>query len=851
MTSESAESADDPGDKRPASIWLAAAPAGPEERGLALAVVLVLLLLFAATAAWAKRPLPQVWAFIPIYESALVLSDLFTAMLLVGQFWIARSRALLVLAGGYLFTACMTVAHGLTFPGLFTPDGLLGAGPQSTAWLYMFWHGGFPLVVIAYALMRNGRFEPMAARARGRALLATALLAAGAAVLCTLLATDGQALLPPIMQGNQYTPAMTAVVTLVWLASPVALAVLLRRRPLAVLDLWLAVVLTAWLLDIALSAVLNAGRFDLGFYAGRVYGLLAASFVLGRLLLENGALHARLMNAHAKERRRSAELQQLTQQLKASNVQLGASNLRLEEQSRFKSEFLANMSHELRTPLNAVIGFSELLRDGLAGEGSERRRLFAAHIHQSGHHLLSLINDILDLSKIEAGKVEITLERVHLEPVLADTLAMVAERAKARNVRVRSDLPGGLGAPRVDRRRLKQILLNLVSNAIKFSPEGGVVQVRVAGVERTRAATALPGFAAGLRRPLPDSGYARFVEISVSDAGIGIAPDDLQKLFKPFTQISNAVTRNAEGTGLGLMLVQRLAELHGGTVAVSSEPGRGSCFTVWLPWRGEDDDPVEAAAASRPAAADRPLALVIEDNDQAAALMSAQLDTQGFAVRRVVSAEEALALAPECTPALITLDILLPGMDGWEFLSRRKDIAGWDAVPVVVVSIVADQRKGFSLGAALVLQKPIARDALALGLQRLGLVPDGEQAVTILVIDDEPGAVELMATQLRQRGYTVLRAFSGREGVELARRFRPDLITLDLEMPELNGFGVVDALKSDPSTAQIPVVVVTAQDLNADDRARLNDHILDIADKSELDQGWFAGEVQRALARRA
>jgi CheY-like chemotaxis protein len=480
---------------------------------------------------------------------------------------------------------------------------------------------------------------------------------------------------------------------------------------------------------------------------------------------------------------------------------------------------------------------------------TERQRTFAGHIYKGGHHLLALINDILDLSKIEAGKVDIQLERVPIEATVTEALTMVGELARNRNVRVVPALDAALGTLQVDRRRLKQIVLNLVANAVKFTPAGGQVVVHVGAVDRAQAESALPGPGQGVRMPLPPSDAERFIEISVRDTGIGIALDDIQKLFKPFTQISNTVTRSVEGTGLGLVMVHRLAELHGGTVAVNSQPGQGSCFTVWLPWR----DNGTVATVPRPPAkapAVQPLALVIEDNHEARLLLAAQLESLGFAVRHVPTGEAAIEMAPAITPDLITLDILLPGMDGWEFLSRLKTVPHWAEVPVVVVSVVADSSKGFSLGAALVLQKPIERDALLHGLDRLGLKPAPGREVTVLVVDDDPSAIELLATQLRQSRYAVLAAHGGRAGIELARRHRPDLIALDLEMPEVNGFDVVEALKSSPETARIPIVVVTAQRLTVADRTRLNGHISDIVGKSQFSAERFVGEVQRALARR-
>jgi PAS domain S-box-containing protein len=287
--------------------FLPTLPARPFDRRLALAVVAVSTLIFAAVAPFARLQLPTVWAFIPSYQSALAINDLITAVLLYAQFWTFRSRALLWLASGFLFTALMAVVHALTFPGLFSPTGLLGAGPQTTAWLYMFWHSGFPLAVIGYALQKpNGVAGGPGFRSAGGAVASSLFAVAAAVAAVTLLATAGQGALPAIMQGNGYTPLLIGVVSAVWALSFAALAVLWMRRPHSVLDLWLMVVMCAWLFDIALSAMLNAGRFDLGFYAGRVYGLMAASFVLIVLLLQTVALYSRLAGSFEVERRQAA-----------------------------------------------------------------------------------------------------------------------------------------------------------------------------------------------------------------------------------------------------------------------------------------------------------------------------------------------------------------------------------------------------------------------------------------------------------------------------------------------------------------------------------------------------------------
>jgi CheY-like chemotaxis protein len=381
---------------------------------------------------------------------------------------------------------------------------------------------------------------------------------------------------------------------------------------------------------------------------------------------------------------------------------------------------------------------------------------------------------------------------------------------------------------------------------VKFTPDAGRVSLHASVVGRDQAAGSLPGFANGVRMPLPDSEFEQFVQISVSDSGIGIAAADLGQLFTPFMQIKNELTRQIEGTGLGLVTVSRLVHLHDGTVACSSEPGSGSCFTVWLPWRSAE---VEATLEpGDPAQAHKPLALVVEDDAMAAAQMHVRLESAGFRVRHVASAEAALALAPECTPALITLDIRLPGMDGWDLLSRIKDLPAWADVPVVVVSVAADHDVGLSLGAAAVLRKPIGRAEFTHELGRLRLAPHATDGVTVLVVDDDPGSVELLHAYLSQPGYRVLRAYGGQEGIELARRHLPDLVVLDLLMPDVGGIEVVEALKSEPRTAQIPVIVVTSKQLSADDRAQLNRHMLSVMGKPASHEDRFLGEVRRALA---
>lgn len=827
----------------------------PRRRHLAYLLIAASLLVFAGLVPFARTQLGALPAFIPLYQSALVVIDMVTAVLLFGQFRILRSRALFLLTAAYAFTALMTLAHTLSFPGLFAPQGLLSGGSQTTVWLYFCWHGGFPLFMIGYALQRErAASAPLTHRSAG---LFGLLLVPGAVAALVLLTTVGHDLLPVLLEKGRYLPSARPVVLGFWALSLAALALLWRRRQRSVLDLWLVVVMCAWLADVGLSAVFNGGRFDLGFYAGRVYGLIAASLVLIVLLTENGQLYQQLSESLAGERARTTQARQLSLQLERANERLEASNEELQRASRLKSEFLATMSHELRTPLNAIIGFSELLKDGLAGPMAEKQLRFVGHVHQSGRHLLELINDILDLSKIEAGKLEIQLEPVEFEVLLEECLAMMREKLAAKDLRYHGEVPERIGTLDLDQRRFKQVLLNLLTNAIKFTPSGGEIYVRARRVDRQRAATALPGFAGGRRLALSDGEAASFLEVSVLDTGVGIGAADLGKLFAPFSQIDTALTRKIEGTGLGLAMVHRLVELHGGTVAVTSEPGRGSCFSFWLPWRDRAARAAPASAAVEvpddvdaddlPTLAMAPLALLIEDQPSAAALMRVQLEAEGFRVVVAGSAEQALQMTDHLTPDVILLDIVLPGMDGWQLLARLREHSRWAEIPVVVVSVVAERGRGFALGASMVMQKPVGRAELAKGLARLGFAPGSRDDMTVLVIDDDAQAVELLASYLHEQRHIVLRAYDGREGLDLARRCKPDLIALDLEMPVMNGFEVVEALKRDPATAHLPIIVLTARSLSDADRKRLSGHVLDIVAKADFEPGQLIGEVRRAL----
>ena len=525
-----------------------------------------------------------------------------------------------------------------------------------------------------------------------------------------------------------------------------------------------------------------------------------------------------------------------------------------EETTRFKSEFLASMSHELRTPLNAIIGFSEVLRDGLVGDLQEKQHEYVSDIFDSGQHLLSLINDVLDLSKIEAGKMVLDEELADVSLLLQNSVSIIREKAMVHGLRLEHDVPDALGEAWIDQRKCKQVVYNLLANAVKFTPEGGTVTLRARVVTREAAAQRAAD-QAQIHPAFSSVTAQELLEISVADTGIGISDEDMARLFQPFVQIDSSLSRQFEGTGLGLALVSKLVALHGGTVGLRSKSGVGSAFTVWLPYLSHaplaaEDTDLPATVVS-PMNEDRPLVLIIEDDDKAADLIRLQLEADHCRTVRATSGETALAILAAERPDLITLDILLPGMDGWEFLNRLKDSADIPHVPVVIVSIVGDSGQGLSLGAAEVLQKPVLAKDIHEALANLGLVFEGAvgKPVRVLVVDDDPQAVEILAAHLAQNHYQVLRAYDGREALTLARASPPDLIVLDLLMPETSGFEVMEELKSTPKTAHIPVIVLTAKPLGADEREQLNCRVLKVMEKSTFNHGRFMGEVRRALRK--
>ena len=509
------------------------------------------------------------------------------------------------------------------------------------------------------------------------------------------------------------------------------------------------------------------------------------------------------------------------------SLQLGETVSALRAASQAKSDFLASMSHELRTPLNAIIGFSDLMRrEPVDKDGNVLVPLeWIEHVRQGGTHLVELVNDVLDLSKVEAGRLELDREPVEVQVAVGESVAGLRPLADRKSHSIEVDVTGGEFVA-ADRGRLRQVLYNLLSNAIKFTPEGG--RIRIEGESQGDE-----------------------YRLSVVDSGVGIAVEDQAAVFEEFRQVGSGVQRS-EGTGLGLALSRRLVEAHDGRIELQSTPGSGSRFTVVLPSCEPDalpdrDRPAGAALAL-PGIPRQASVLVVEDDPSAVRLLHAYLEPEGYVIRVAADGEAALREIRADRPAAILLDVLLPGIDGWEVLRRLKADPELRDIPVVIVTVVDEKDVGLALGAVDYLVKPINRDALLTSLGRLALTPKAKaRSVRILAVDDEPAALDMLSETLRPAGFDVVRAVTGVSAIQIARAERPDLVICDLVMPDLDGFGVVAALKADPTTAEIPIIILTGHDLTAADKRRLNGKVVRIVSKGlEAQAGLRAWLVRSA-----
>jgi signal transduction histidine kinase/CheY-like chemotaxis protein/CHASE3 domain sensor protein len=548
-------------------------------------------------------------------------------------------------------------------------------------------------------------------------------------------------------------------------------------------------------------------------------------------------------------------IRDITERLKAQQDLALARDQALEA-SRAKSTFLANMSHELRTPLNAIIGYSEMLQEEAEDAGQQDFVPDLDKIHAAGQHLLGLINAVLDLSKIEAGKMDLYLETFDIGTLVNETVAVVQPLVEKNANQLVVRYSDGLGSMHADITKVRQVLFNLLSNASKFTKQGEI------NLDVTRESA---GVSAG-----PSSQSGDWIAFAVKDTGIGLTHEQMGKLFQEFSQADASTTRNYGGTGLGLSLSRRLCRMMGGDILVESEPGKGSTFTLRLPALVQDPreqeqlapfgelmagsepgkDIVATAQGATVPAGPRSgngsrTALIIDDDAGARDLLQRLMSKEGFQAVTAASAQEGIQLAQELKPDVITLDVIMPGTDGWAVLSALKASPKTASIPVVMVTIVDNTNLGYALGASDYIMKPVDRDRLSDVLSRYGVNPAARLA---LVVDDDPTARNVLGHMLERENWRVEEAVNGKQALEQVAKSQPGLILLDLMMPEMDGFQFVEELRKREEWRAIPVVVVTAMDLSNDDRVRLNGQVERIVQKGAYSFQELATQVRQLTA---
>jgi signal transduction histidine kinase/DNA-binding response OmpR family regulator len=518
---------------------------------------------------------------------------------------------------------------------------------------------------------------------------------------------------------------------------------------------------------------------------------------------------------------RTAELQAAKDEVEAFSQTVLRAKEELERASKFKDQFLSTMSHELRTPLNAVLGFSDLLTEERYGPLNDRQKRYVNHIHTGGKHLLRLINDILDLSKIEAGRLQLAIENVAVNTCFAEAVDILRPLADKKSQTL-VQIPSPNLSVRADSTRFKQILMNLLGNAIKFTPEGGKVE-------------------------LSAHEFGDFVRVEVRDSGPGIPPEEQQRIFEAFYRLSQS-NRAAEGTGLGLAITRRLVELHGGQLNIESQPGLGSSFYFTLPAVATVEPNQDRKPQSNFQAGDSPRVLVVEDDPAAAHLIQSHLVSAGYDVVLCDKPERVVETAAELQPAAITIDIIMKPINGWELLSNLKSDQRTAKIPVIVITIVDQPATGALLGADEYILKPLQKTTLLNAIERCisRRVRIG-QTRPILVVDDDAPTREFIAELLVKHGYVVATAADGAEARESVAASLPELIILDLMLPGMSGFELLSEWRVHSETADLPVLVLTSKDLTPAERDYIRTNAKALFHKQEPWQESLIQQLRRAV----
>jgi len=560
---------------------------------------------------------------------------------------------------------------------------------------------------------------------------------------------------------------------------------------------------------------------------GDEIGTLTRSFNLMVQTIEQRNAELEVARRNAEEARESLRQinEQLEQKVAARTAELERAVVAAKEANQAKSAFLAKMSHELRTPMNAIIGYSEMLIEdasdgGDSGVADDLRKILSA-----ARHLLGLINDVLDLSKIEAGKMQLYLETFDLQILVHEVTSTIAPLVEKRNNQLVVNCHPALGSMYGDSTKIRQTLLNLLSNASKFT-ENGRVELKI-------------------ESEIVDN--QAWIVMQVVDTGIGMDEEQMARLFKPFTQADASTSSKFGGTGLGLAISKQFAQMMGGDITLTSAPGAGSTFTLRVPARVKPARSPYAAAEKeqQPAPAPKGRVLVIDDDESVHGVLANMLSREGYSTRIARDGKEGLRIAREYHPDIVILDILMPGVDGWSVLSQLKAMPGMEDVPIILLTMLENKEMGFALGAAEFLTKPIDASKLLPVLDRhRSTKPSG----TVLVVEDDPPSRELVVRMLQKEGINVRESSNGREAIEVLQSgVKPDLIVLDLIMSEMDGFDFLRQVRPHPEWSKIPVVVVSSLDLNSEAQEVLRGQVEHIFQKGRFAREDLLREVRETI----
>jgi signal transduction histidine kinase/DNA-binding response OmpR family regulator len=563
-------------------------------------------------------------------------------------------------------------------------------------------------------------------------------------------------------------------------------------------------------------------RATLGRSRGELTILINAfNEMLMQIQQSEGALRKAHDELEQRVQERTAELETAKSELEAFSHSILRAKEEVERASKFKDQFLSTMSHELRTPLNAVLGFSDLLADERYGSLNDRQKRYVNNIHTGGQHLLKLISDILDLSKIEAGRMDLAIQEVPIESAFADVLSTLKPLAEKKSQVLAQNCESHL-IVRADSTRLKQMLMNLAGNAIKFTPEGGRVELTAHEANGQ-------------------------VRVEVRDNGPGIPPEEQNHIFQAFYRLRQSGTA-IEGTGLGLAITQRLAELHGGTLGLDSQPGQGSCFHFSLPVGALLRQSQSTEARVKPVIGETPKILVIEDDRDAALLIQANLASAGYESVVCDCPQDAVKIVADMQPDVITLDLLMKPSSGWEVLLQLKRDPRTACTPIIVISILDQPAVGATLGADEYLVKPVEKASLLAAVRRCLGVKQGESSQRpILVVEDDTSTCEIISELLTAQGYAVTIAEDGEQARAQMQARLPELVILDLMLPKVSGFELLAEWRSKPRTADLPVFVLTSKDLTAEEEQYLRKQAESLFHKQQSWQQGLSQQLQRVL----